>query len=88
MLSCCFYEIWEYFGINSRPFIVIGILLLYCPAHDILVLIAYAQMPSLKIHADVSSGARGLHLCAWEQRRLRRVCAFAQTRLSLRCSVM
>ena len=31
------------------------------PAHEILVLSAYAQKPSLITHADVSSETRGLH---------------------------
>ena len=29
-------------------------------AHDILVLVTYAQMPLLNVHADVYSGATGL----------------------------
>ena len=36
----------------------------YQPAHKILVLIAYAQMPLLNTYDDVSSEARGLIFCS------------------------
>ena len=37
-----------------------NIVYLYEPAHTILVLIAYVEMPLIKAHADAFSGARGL----------------------------
>ena len=33
------------------------------PAHEILVLITYAQMSPLNVHADVSNGTSGLTFC-------------------------
>ena len=64
--------------------------------HEILVLISYAQY-LLTVHADVSSGHRGLIfdlnqptpiVCECEQGRLWLVCAVAQAHLSLRRSTM
>ena len=57
-----------------------------------------AQKPPLNDHADVASLARGLRIglslhlhpyfACCEQRRLRRVCAYAQSRQSLHCSLI
>ena len=58
-----------------------------------MVLFAYAQMPRANAYTDVSGKARdlnfclGLHLHVCDQRLLWRVCAYAQTRLNLCCSL-
>ena len=68
------------------------------PEHDISrILITYAQISLPNARADVSSRARGLSfwsgsssssiLCVCEQRRLGRVCTYAQTRPSVHCSI-
>ena len=38
-------------------------LILYGPSHDILVLIAYTQIPHLNSYADVASGTKGFNFC-------------------------